>query len=141
MKVEVKRIASEDWALLSVDAHVSVFKEGWSHDKERISYALVTVDENDQLVQYTTIKENDAESAYLHYGGTFPNYRGSIRAHKSFQAILVWLLERYKYVSFLTENTNWAMNKFAIHEKFRVIGVRNFNGQVMLEYWKEKEVE
>lgn len=138
--IEVKRIEPPEWKLLSRDAHVSVFREDWDADKDRIDYALLTVDGKNELIQFATIRELDAESAYIQYGGSFPNYRGTATSHRSFQAILRWLDERYKNVSFLTENTNFAMLKFAIKERFVVIGVRNFKNHIMLEHFKTKEV-
>lgn len=140
MKIEVKRIEKHEWYQLAENAHLAVFDETWNKDIERIDFAVLTVDEDNQLIQYATLRELDAEAIYLQYGGSFPTYRGSIQAHKSFKAILDWLHREYKYVSFLTENTNFPMLKFAIKERFRIVGMRNFKNKVYLEHFREKEI-
>lgn len=137
--IGIRKINKEDWKELASNAHLAVFNEVWTPEKERIDYALLTVDENDMLIQYATIRESDFETSYIQYGGSFPEYKGSIQAYQSFKAILDWLYERYKNVSFLTMNRNWPMLKFAIKEKFAVVGMRNFNGYIMLEHFKGKE--
>lgn len=136
--VFVKRIEKEDWKLLSKDSHVTVFKEEWDPEKERIDYALVTTDIDNQLIQYSTIRELDADTGYLQYGGSFPSYRGSVAAYRSFQAILRWLQAQYRYVSFLTENTNFPMLKFAIREGFVIVGMRVFKNHIMLEHFRDR---
>lgn len=139
MKIEVKKISKEEWKVLAVNAHLAVFNEEWTADKERIDFALLTVDEDGKVIQYATIREMDSESSYLQYGGSFPDYRGKVQSVHSFKSILDWLFLEYKNVSFFTENTNWPMLKFAIREKFRVICVRTFKNHVMLEHYKGRE--
>ena len=138
MQINVKRIEKSEWVSLSRDAHVSVFKEEWEAEKERVDFALLTTDSEDQLIQYATLRELDSESVYIQYGGSFPTYRGSIPAYRSFQAILRWLGERYPNVTFLTENTNLAMLKFAIREGFIIVGLRATKKSIMLELYKTK---
>lgn len=138
--IEVKRIEKHEWYQMAGKAHLAVFDETWDPDLERIDYALLTVDEKNSLIQYATLRELDRESVYISYGGSFPNYKGSVAALKSFQSILGWLYAHYKHVSFLTENTNFPMLKFGIKEGFRVVGIRNFKGKVMLEHFREREI-
>ena len=140
MVLNVKRIEKQDWYALAGPAHESVFNETWSADNERIDYTLLTVDEKNVLVQYATIREVDAETGYIQYGGSFPSYKGTTTAFESFRAILGYLYGQYRYVSFLTENTNFPMLKFAIKEKFYIVGMRNFKGHIMLEHLKERDV-
>lgn len=139
MEVTVKKISRTDWKDLASQAHQAVFKEAWEADYERVDFALLTVDPENILVQYATIREIDSDSAYIQYGGSFPSYKGTIHSLVSFKAILRWLFERYTNVSFLTQNDNFAMLKFAIKEGFMVVGMRNFKGNVMLEHLKIKE--
>lgn len=139
MKIDVKAINKQDWRTLAVGAHLAVFNETWTPDRERIDFALLTVDEENKMIMYATIREMDSQSAYIQYGGSFPDYRGSVHSIDSFRAILKWLFDHYVNVSFFTENTNWAMLKFAIREKFRVICTRTFDGHVMLEHYKKRE--
>lgn len=139
-QITIKRIEKEDWKLLASQAHESVFDETWDADLERHDYVLVTVDEDNTLIQYATIHEADRDSAWLQYGGSFPKYRGSISALQSFKTILKYLFEKYLYVSFYTENTNAPMLKFGIKEGFLIIGARIFKGKLMLEHIKMREI-
>lgn len=138
--ITVKQISRFDWHALAANAHLAVFNENWTPEKERIDFTLLTVDEDNKMIQYATIREMDWESSYIQYGGSFPDYRGSINSVKSFRAILDWLFERYINVSFFTENTNWPMLKFAIREKFSVISTRTFQNHVMLEHYRRREI-
>lgn len=137
--ISVKRVEKTDWQLLAKNAHEVVFREAWPDNFERIDYALLTTDAEDKLVQYATIRETDAISAYIQYGGSFPDYRGSVSSYRSFRAIIDHLFEQYKNVSFLVENTNLPMLKFALKEHFIIIGIRNFKNQIMLEHFKTRE--
>ncbi len=139
MSIEVKKITKEEWHKLAVNAHTAVFNEDWDADLERIDFTLLTVDGENNVVQYATIREMDKYSCFISYGGSFPNYRGKIQSLHSFKAILDWLFTNYKNVSFFTENTNWPMLKFAIREKFRIICTRTFKNHLMLEHWKGRE--
>lgn len=140
MFLDVKRIEKDEWYAMAGSAHEIVFQETWSADKERIDYTLLTVDPKNVLVQYATIKEVDSESAYIQYGGSFPHYKGTATALHSFKAMLDYLFKRYKRVSFLTQNKNFPMLKFAIHEKFYIVGARMFNGGLYLEHLREREL-
>lgn len=139
MKLDVKRIEKEAWHVLAGPAHEAVFKEAWEADAERIDFTLITTDPNNTLVQYATIRELDCDTAYIQYGGSFPSYRGTTVAFDSFRAILAWLFEHYKGVTFLTQNNNYAMLKFAIKERFEIVGMRTFRGNIMLEHLKMRE--
>lgn len=136
----VKKISKEIWAeKFAEEAHLAVFKEVWPRDFERIDYALVTVDEADKLVQYVTIREMDKESCYLQYGGSFEDFRNSIKSWRSYEVILDYLGKEYKNVGFLIENSNFPMLKFAIKKEFVVCGLRHVNGKLFLEHFKRRE--
>lgn len=133
----VKQITKEEWKPLAKPVHEAVFGELWDPEFERLDYALIA-DVNGIAIQYAVIRESDRDTAYVQYGGSFPDHRNSIVSYRAYQAILNWLYERYKAVSFLTENINLPMIKFAIKEGFIIVGMRNFNGHVMLEFIKRK---
>lgn len=137
--IRVQRISKEDWKeKFAEDAHISVFKEPWPADFERIDFALLTVDDEDNLVQYVTLREMDKESVYLQYGGSFADYRGSIKSFESYSTILDYLSESYKNVGFLVENTNFPMLKFAIKKEFVIVGTRYADGKLFLEHFKRR---
>lgn len=131
----VKHVTKEDWKPMAVAAHGAVFSEEWDADMERIDKALITVDqETDMLLQYATLREIDSESVYISYGGSFPSAKGSPRSLESFVAILEDLKKSYKRVVFLTENINFPMLKLALKTNFVITGMRQAKGRTMLEH-------
>lgn len=134
-EIMVKEIDKETWKRMAHDAHISVFDEHINPEKEVIDYALITVDsETDDLIQYVTIREFDKDSGHWFWGGSFPKYRGSIKAHRSMDALLGFMKAKYKKMSYLTGNTNFAMLKFGIKNKFQIVGTRLADGGLLLEH-------
>ncbi len=138
MMLSVKRIESFDWTKMSEYAHIAVFVETWNSGLERISYALLAVDEEIETpIQYVTVSERDSETAHLQYGGTFEPFRNSIKSFRAFEAIMKWLQAKYKYLTCYIENTNHSMMKFAMKAGFLITGSFNFKNQTMLIHFKE----
>lgn len=137
--MNIVRISKEEWKEKYAEkTHTEVFNTPWTKDFERLDFALLTF-EGDSKVQFATVRELDKETAYIQYGGSFPDYRGSINSWKSFGVVLDYLDKDYKGVGFLTENTNFPMLKFAIKKEFAIVGVRVVNGRIYLEHFKRRE--
>lgn len=131
--IEVKKLSLDQWELLRKDAHIAVFSE--QPGTERVDYALLTVNkETDELVQYVTVREYDADSIHWYYGGSFDKFRGSVTAAKSMEALIGWAKDNYKSVSYLTANTNFPMIKFGVKHKFQITGVRLVPSGLLLEH-------
>lgn len=129
----VTRIEPSKWSEISEDAHRVVFNETRPAHFDRISYALVVGTEEEPMA-YITVRETDKESAYIQYGGAFPNVNGSVRSFRIFSTMMAWLKNfGYKRVNMLVEGSNKVMLKFALSMDFDVIGMRVFNGTPLLE--------
>jgi hypothetical protein len=140
-KLEVKQIPMEEWRQLAEQAHASVFEEFMPSSKSRDAYALVIVDEQDQLVSYFTIHEVDSDTACIAYGGTFPTYKGTIQGFRAMEAVVEWLSHRYKSAMFMTRNDNFAMLKTGIRLGFSIIGIRAKKDKVLVEHFKHLNTE
>lgn len=136
--MEVKRITRGDWATLSERAHLVVFNEIRKPEMDRIDFALIVDNGSGMPLQFATCREVDSESLYIQYGGSFPGTKGTPKSLRCFNAILDWAnLAGYRRVAFLVENTNSAMLKLALGVGFKVIGIRNYRGSILLEHVKE----
>ena len=69
------------------------------------------------------------QSAYVRSDGT--------PVSGSNHAFVEWCKPRYKRITTLIENKNTVMLKMAMKVGFRVIGVRNFQGSILLEHLLE----
>lgn len=107
---------------------------------ERLDFALLAVAKaNNTPVAYMTLRELDKESVYLKHGGAFDPVRGTVMVLESYQAMLAHLDDRYLRQSTLVQNNNVAYLKLAMAVGFRVVGIRNFKGIILLELLREKE--
>jgi hypothetical protein len=139
-KVKVERISAVNWAILSENAHLTVFGKHKPANLERVDYALLVVRDHTPLI-YVTCRELDGESLYWQFGGALPGTRGSIHTLRAIQTALDWAQARYKRVTMLVENNNRAMLKMAMKVGFLVVGIRNFQGSILLEHLLEFKKE
>lgn len=136
--MKVIRIEKEHWAALSEGAHRIVFKENKPCEMDRIDFALSVEENDDSLISYVTCRENDRDTVYMQYGGSFPGARGTPKSLHAFLAIVRWFKESgYKRVWCLVENTNKAMLKLAMRAGFLITGIRVYKGNVLLEHGLE----
>ncbi len=136
--IEVKKIPADEWEAMKADAHISVFEE--LPGNERVDFALLSVlSKTQEIIQYITIREYDADSIHWYYGGSFPKYKGGMIAYRSTEAMLNWARDNYKRVSFLAANNNYAMLKFGIKNRFQIVGVRLVSNGLLLEHVLEFE--
>jgi len=136
--IEVKKLSHVEWLELAEKAHLVVFGENRPKEMDRISYALLAV-ENGVVMSYTTVRETDAESVYFPYGGSFPGTKGVPgRALSTLIAFCDYFRdEGFKRVNFLVEGNNKPMLINAIKADFQFIGLRVFNGKPLLEMMKD----
>ncbi len=139
MKLSLDKVEGSTWEqYCAAHAHQAVFGERLPPEYDRIDFALMALDvETSKAVGYITVREFDAESAYLKHGGAFPPIKGTIFSYSAFRLCLSWLVERYKRITTLVENTNRTYLKMALSAGFRVIGIRNFQGLILLELFME----
>jgi len=133
-KVSVLKVTADSWYKnFSANAHEVAFDKRKSAAKERIDYALLAIEvREDTPVAYMTCRELDSDSVYWQFGGSFK--KGTHWSWYSYKAFATWHKDRYANVSTLIENDNQVMLKMAMKVGFKVIGVRMFNGNVLLEH-------
>lgn len=120
------------------NAHISVFGETFDPERTRMDYAVLIINNQDELVIYSTVQEMDKYTCFLEYGGSFPNKRGSTESYPAFSFMCDELLKTYKRVNFYTENVNKPMLKFGFKKGFVVVGLCFSNNKILLEHTLEK---
>lgn len=134
----MEKLGKEKWSYVSEAAHQAVFGELLKSEYDRVDFGLLAIDaEKDEPIGYLTARETDAESVYLKYGGSFPPIKGTRNSLPAYLALLNWLKVRYKRITTYVENTNVVYLKMAMHAGFRVIGIRNFKQDILLELFME----
>lgn len=123
----------EEWLDFSEMVHSLVFNESRSKDIARFDFVLAVWDQMIP-VGYVHCREMDRDSIYIGYGGAFPDVRGSGKSLEGFSMILDFLKKDYKRASMLIENNNIKMLKLALNAGFKVIGLRNAEGDIFLEH-------
>lgn len=132
----VDQLDPKRWEQLSEKAHVICFNTHKPKDWDRIDFALI-VRRGEDLMGYLTCREVDAHSLYWQFGGAFPGTRESSLTFSGYKAFVAHCQSRYKRVTTLIENGNFVMLKMAMKVGFKIIGMRNFNGHVLLEHLLE----
>jgi len=134
MRIDV--YSPQEWSKHATLAHMLVFNEFRPSEMNRIDYALVIMDE-DKPLGYMTIREVDSETCYIQYGGAFHDTKNSTMSFKAYNMLIDWLSNKYKMCTTLIENSNLVMLKFAMKVGFKIIGLRNFKNQILLENYIE----
>lgn len=140
--LSVLKFSASEWKEFSEKAHLIVFDQKRNPQMDRIDYALV-VSEGDSLQGYLTAREFDSESVYWQYGGSFPTTKKNLRAFYCYQKCIDWTKEQgYKRITTLIENENVNYIKLAMKFGFRAIGIRMFEGNILIEFLNDlmKEV-
>lgn len=134
--ISIVKLTSREWREYGENAHKIAFSELRPKEMERISYALLAVDE-EKSIGYFTIIEMDAETAYLQFGGSFPGTRGTALVFHAYRDGIKWCSDRYKYLKTSIKNDNISMLKLAMKVGFKIVGIKMQNGNVLLEHLLE----
>lgn len=137
MSLEIKRLSPEEWYRYAEEVHRLVFNTNRDPWVDRISYALVVYDSAGPI-GYVTCRELDCKTLYWQYGGALKDRRG-LSAFRAFEAILDQAKVKYERVTTCVENNNIGYLHLLMKMGFRIIGLRLFEGQVMLELLKKFE--
>lgn len=132
--IKISVLPKHEWDEYAENAHLICFGEHREKSFNRYDFAVVAENEDGVPLAYSTVRENDAESAYMQYGGAFPSSKGTILSFKGYVEIVNYLKKRYKNINTLIENKNTPMLKFAMSVGFRIIGIRNFKNEIYLEH-------
>ncbi len=136
MKIEVVELHPKDWEQLSEKAHLAAFNTHKPKELDRIDFALIVQNEKD-IMGYLTCREHDAETIYWQFGGALPGTRDSSLTFAGYKAFVEYCRKKYKRITTLIENNNYVMLKMAMKVGFQIVGVRMFNGNVLLEHLLE----
>lgn len=135
--IEIVVYGAKEWALVSEEAHRIAFGTIKPASMDRIDFALLAV-KDDVSMGYVTCRETDAKTLYWQHGGAFPGTKDSIHTWPAYSLFMEHCQGMgYDRVTTVIENTNAVMLKMAQKVGFKIIGVRNFNGAVLLEHVKE----
>lgn len=141
MNLELKKVSPQEWQKLAPHAHKISFHEDRALDMDRISYALMVVNEKDPC-SYSTIIELDRKSAYMQHGGAFPNITGTTYVLRSYMMMMNWLKENYEMISTRIFARNKPMIKLALMTDLEIVGTENNEGETILIWlWKKKKVQ
>ena len=132
--IQIHAIPKDHWVVLSESAHKAVFGEIRPADKNRVDFSLLATDENDTPLGYIAVQEVDAETVYWQFGGSFESMRGTILSYQACVCALEWTKSRYKRVWLRVRNDNLPMLKLAMKTGFRIVGVKNCQGQILVEH-------
>jgi hypothetical protein len=138
--VRVDYYSREDWLKYFADvAHAAVFDPDVVRQEGGFGFALLVIDEEkDEPIIYVTCAKNPAGGAYIEYGGSFPNSRGSQKVLRAFQLVNKWFEEKgFTHSGLMTRNTNKQMNRLALATDYFVTGVHMDDGRLYLDYTRE----
>jgi hypothetical protein len=134
--MRVERLTPEQWQQLSGYAHEAVFGKKKDPFAERISYAWLVI-EDEKPAAYITVLELDADTAYWQFGGAFPWAWNSRRVTKSYDLCIQAQEKLSKRFATRIENTNTPMLKLALSRGFVPVGIRTYQGSILLELVRE----
>lgn len=118
MRYFIERLTPDHWHRLSKESHLITFGEINPPEYDRVDFALWTVDEKRNPLGFITVKEMDAETAYLQHGGVFPSIAKTLHAFRTYEQNIALLAKEYNYLWFRVKNTNIPMIKFGLATGF-----------------------
>lgn len=133
---QVEVASALEWAKYSKQSHEVVFGEERSPNFDRIDYALLATYKG-EVGGFITIKEMDAKTCYIQYGGVFPNFEKSLHVIKGYKAFLDELKKHYDLIWTRVENTNLPMLKMALSQGFLINGCSVVRNKIYLELLME----
>lgn len=136
VNVDIELLTREQWRPLSENAHLICFSESKPVEMDRIDFALL-VKRGSQLLGYCTCRETDSKTLYWQYGGAFPGAKGTSLSLPGYIGLVWWTKQRYDRVSTFIENNNLVMLKMAMKVGFRIIGIKTFDGRILVEHGME----
>lgn len=119
------------------DAHKSVFGHEYpDFDTSLFDYALLVIDKaSNTPISYVLVRHIQSHHFYIEYGGSFPDFRGGVRVHKSFNFILEEMAKQgFQICTLMTHVDNIPMQKLALHCGFKVFGLTQGRYGLCLEY-------
>lgn len=130
------RVSKEDWhTIYAKDARMAVFGEAIEPRVERIDFAYLVADSQNQLVIYSTFYEMDHKSLYLGFGGSFPGSRGTPKTAEALLTLFTHLKSLgYTDINWHVKNENYPMLKLAMKVSAKIVGVSVTPRSTLLEH-------
>lgn len=138
--MEVQVLTPAEWTEFSEKAHLICFNEVRPSEMDRISFALLVVD-NGVPLSYMTCSEADAETVHMQWGGAFPSCKSTALSYRTYEACLNYLKSKYKRATTLVLNYNTPMLRFAMKAGLRITGMKYFQACVFLLHTIEFQEE
>jgi len=139
--IEVRKLSKDEWMDMAEKAHLICFNEERPRELDRIDYALLNVS-NEEVLNYCTVKELDAESVYWQFGGAFPNSKGTVHSARSYARNIAWTFSQgYKRITTYVKNTNTNMFRIQLKCGFIPVGMRTIQGEIFIELLLEAPSE
>lgn len=138
MKLKANHVSKEIWDIISQKAHTGLFGNLYSEDFKKYDFTILVTNEDDEQVCYSMVKEIDAESAFLTFGGTFEPFRGKNLTVECLKKISESLLAKYKYLGFCCRANNAPMVKVGLDCGYKIIGLLEIYGLPNLEFLLER---
>lgn len=137
--MRVERFEKEAWKKFAESAHLICFKENRPLGLDRIDFALLAITDSNTPAGYVTCRETDRDSAYWQFGGAFPSIKGTALSYRAYESFLGWMMSRYLRVYTLIKNDNKPMLRMAASVNFKIVGIKLFHEEVLLEHLIERE--
>lgn len=132
---EVTKISAHDWVTkFAGAAHKVVFGKIIDPANIRFDFALL-VTRGTEMIGYATAREFEAGTLYLQYGGAFPGTKQTSVSLPAYLALVKWCRENYERITTLVENDNFVYLKFAMKAGFRIIGIKIYGENILLEHF------
>lgn len=135
--LKILEIPAAEWANHSENAHLAVFNEHRPSRANRIDYALLVVEERTQkAIGYVQVAQVDDDVVYWQFGGVFMPHRGLLGA-RAYDALMKYQKTKAKKMFTYIKNTNVSMIKLHLNGGLLIFGIRNVEGDILLEMGKE----
>jgi hypothetical protein len=103
---------------------------------------LVVDEEADKPIIFATVKQTTEKSLFIEFGGSFPEYKSSMKVRKAFLLLCAaFNALGSEYTSLTTHHTNVSMQKLALSAGFIPMGMNLGSDGLMIDYALESKGE
>lgn len=138
MNLSVSIIDKEVWKIVAKEMHEELFGTEEYKDWKDYDFAVLAENDKKEKVCFTLVKEVDAETAFLTFGGTPKKFRGQKLTDMCLKKISEKLMEKYVYIGFCCRYENNPMIKVGLDCGYKIIGMLSMYGLPHLEFLIKK---
>ena len=118
--IEVKKVGIEDISNLYPALYKQIFQK---EDANQCPSFVYVVFENGEYIGFLSGYLHNLNTFYIQYAGTIEEQRG-YKTISAFKEVLKRINTEYQNVIFLIKNDNITAIKIALHEGFKIYGIR-----------------